>query len=529
MRCKGCRATLPLLKTRWLAKADRKRVLLTLMPRQDGTGVDFHIETDVPRADGTAVQRREHDKRLGAGTMSASGASCPCCPATMSMEDIRVEGAARRLGATPIAVVVSGPRGKEYRRPEDEEVGAAEVSDEEPEAFYREIPFNLPSEDICAERPSPNSRGASGLPKYGIAEWQDMFTGRQILTLGKLVRETRRLPEGMAGLPEDWREALQAFSALCVDRLADYSSAVCSWHNSGEKLRNTFSRFALPMVWDYTEVNPLSETSGGFSGALDWVARVVEHLQSAAHGSPIATVLHQSATDQSTGGFDVICTDPPLRRHSLLRHHGLLPCLASADLAGHFAGIRLRFRGSSRSQVGSVQELWRTGRSAESFRRRQGGIEAKLRRRDGAGVRRMPRGAPRRMDALVVVFANKSPDAWEIPRRRIDPGWLRGCGLLADSNGDAEQAGWRRKARILSLAGLPQASGGAAGLGYGGAGGDARTTSPAELREFWDAGIRGPGLRVGSDGTRAPSLLPSSRCKKGGRTRRVDDGLRLPA
>ena len=32
VRCKGCRATLPLLKTKWLAKKDNKRVLLTVTP-----------------------------------------------------------------------------------------------------------------------------------------------------------------------------------------------------------------------------------------------------------------------------------------------------------------------------------------------------------------------------------------------------------------------------------------------------------------------------------------------------------------
>ena len=37
--CKQCRATLPLLKTRWLCKKDRKRVLLTMEPKADQTGV----------------------------------------------------------------------------------------------------------------------------------------------------------------------------------------------------------------------------------------------------------------------------------------------------------------------------------------------------------------------------------------------------------------------------------------------------------------------------------------------------------
>ena len=60
--------------------------------------------------------------------------------------------------------------------------------------------------------------------------------------------------------------------SCAVSKLADYSSAFCSWHNSGEKLRNTFARFALPMVWDYCEVNPLADTTGGFMASVEWIA-----------------------------------------------------------------------------------------------------------------------------------------------------------------------------------------------------------------------------------------------------------------
>ena len=132
VRCKGCRATMPLLKTRWLCKKENKRV--SAHDDAEGgrkTGVDFGVETDVPRSGGNAAQQREHDKRIGAGTMSRSGASCPCCPTIMTMEDIRLEGRAGRLGAVMTAVVVDGPKGKEYRLPEDEELPAAEVSSEE--------------------------------------------------------------------------------------------------------------------------------------------------------------------------------------------------------------------------------------------------------------------------------------------------------------------------------------------------------------------------------------------------------------
>ena len=153
VRCKGCRATLPLLKTKWLAKKDNKRVLLTVTPNADQTGVVFGIETDVPQVGGNAAQRREYDKRRGAGSMSRSGAQCPCCPTTMRMDDIRYEGRSGRLGAVMTAVVVDGPKGKEYRLPTEEELRAAEVSQQELDELYAHIPFGLPEEPTPRQGP----------------------------------------------------------------------------------------------------------------------------------------------------------------------------------------------------------------------------------------------------------------------------------------------------------------------------------------------------------------------------------------
>ena len=65
--CKQCRTMLPLLKTCWLCKKDRKRVLLTMQRGAVQTDVTFAVQTDVPRSGGNAAQRREHDKRIGAG------------------------------------------------------------------------------------------------------------------------------------------------------------------------------------------------------------------------------------------------------------------------------------------------------------------------------------------------------------------------------------------------------------------------------------------------------------------------------
>src|SRR5260370_12319078 len=105
--CKNCRATVPLLKTRWLCKKDNKRVVLTMEPNADKTGVVFGVQNDAPSlAKGSAAQKREYDKKMAGGTMSRSGVTCPCCSTIMTMEDIRREAQTGCLGAIMTAGVV---------------------------------------------------------------------------------------------------------------------------------------------------------------------------------------------------------------------------------------------------------------------------------------------------------------------------------------------------------------------------------------------------------------------------------------
>ena len=83
-----------------------------------GLGPVFSILSgdDAATQGGNGAQRREYDKKLGAGTMSRAGVTCLCCGLPwMSREDLRLEGDAGRLGKIMTAVVVDGVGGKEYR------------------------------------------------------------------------------------------------------------------------------------------------------------------------------------------------------------------------------------------------------------------------------------------------------------------------------------------------------------------------------------------------------------------------------
>ncbi|HQE84795.1 MAG TPA: DUF1156 domain-containing protein, partial [Candidatus Hydrogenedentes bacterium] len=236
--CKNCRATIPLLKTRWLCKKEKKRVVLTMEPVKADAGtrgrgdaetgceeavpfVQFGIETNVPVKGGNPAQRREHDKRIGAGTMSRSGAKCPCCPAIMMMEDIRLEGRAGRLGTANTAVVTDGPIGKEYRLPTKPEIAMAAKAQDLLPAVFAQIPFGLPDEPL----PSKEALGFR-VPLYGFDNWGKLFTPRQLMALGVFVKSIASSGREMA---DAWptielRDAILLYLACSLDRAVNYLS-----------------------------------------------------------------------------------------------------------------------------------------------------------------------------------------------------------------------------------------------------------------------------------------------------------------
>ena len=493
VRCKGCRATIPLLKTRWLAKKDGKRVILTMTPNSESSGIVFGIDQNVPQRDGNSARRRDHDKQIGGGTMSRSGVSCPLCPTIMTMEDLRLDGRAGRLGEVMTAVVVDGLDGKEYRLPTDHECQVAKVENADLERLFGEIPFGLPEEST----PSKESLGMR-IPRYGFDTWRTLFTNRQLLTLGTFVQEIRRLPGVMTDCPDAWRVAVVANLTLTVSRLADRGSTLATWTNDRETIRSTFARFALPMVWDFAESCPLADTSGGFGQAVEWTAKVGEHLLAAARDAPVPVVLNQSAASPqddiaNSDRFDLICTDPPYYDaipysdlmdffHVWLRRalHGLTPEVDAAFEAP---------LGPKWSAEASDGEL------IDDAARFDGNREASKRNYEDGMARAFSRfhKALRDDGRLIVVFANKSPAAWEtLVSALIRAGFV----VVGSWPIRTEMENRQRSLSSAALASSiwivcrkrpPARVGWDAGVLA-----EMRENISQQLRDFWDAGIRGP-------------------------------------
>jgi putative DNA methylase len=493
--CKNCRATIPLLKTRWLCKKDTKRVLLAMEPNARRTEVVFSVQQDVPAPGGNTAQRRENDKRLGQGTMSRAGASCPCCgkPGTVAMtsEDIRQEGLAGRLGTVMTAVVVDGLKGKEYRLPLADEIEAAAAAEAELPKLFAEIPFGLPDEPL----PSKEALGFR-VPLYGLDRWSKLFTARQLMALGTLTRAVRSVTQVplWQGYPMDWSAGIAAYLALAVDRVANRASTLCMWNMPAEKIEQTFARFALPMMWDFAESNPLSDASGNFAGEIEWVQLVSSHTAKTAEGQGKGTAYCQSAISPQEGRFDIVVTDPP--------YYDAIPY---SDLMDFFyVWLRRTLHGQSVEIDAAFAEPLGPKWSSEANdgeliddASRFGSDKTRSKEVYEDGMYRAFRACDNALASdgrMVVVFANKQPDAWEtLVSAMIRAGFVvegswpiqteRGGGVRNYGRASLASSVWlvcRKRPETARPGWDTQVLA------------DMRERIATQLREFWDAGIRGP-------------------------------------
>lgn len=492
--CKNCRAAIPLLKTRWIVRKGARRILLTYTPRPDGKGVTFGLERHVPLKGGNAAQRREHDRRLAQATMSRSGAICPCCGAPNPGDYYQHEAQQGRLGAQLLAVVHEvRPKGKskkpskDYRLPSEEDLAVFSRVPPILDRLEQELPFGLPHEPISAARPSPNARGMSGLTRFGIVEHSQMYGTRQLASLAQFalrVHDVRSAARGI-GYSEDWADALAAYLYCSLARLADRQSTLCTWQVSAQQINHVFARYALTMTTDYAEVAPFADSSGGYLQGVEWTAEVVEHLTAALCDAPPPTVVRGSAGAYAAGPFDVIITDPP--------YYDSVPY---ADVMDYFYVWARRAVGDRWTEEFATP-LAPTEEEYIQHAGRLGGDNDGARAKYESNMERAFRQAAEMLTPdgrFVIVFAHKDPAAWgtlvgAIVRAgfTVDASWPiqteRASRLLALSSAALSSSVWLvcKKRPVTARPGWDNRV-----LD------EMRSNISARLREYWDAGIRGP-------------------------------------
>ena len=285
----------PLVNSWWLSKKKGKEAWVK------ATVVDGQVQYEVQHnADGP--KKGEDGTRVGRGGISLADGT------PISADYIKEQGVQRGLGSHLIAIVAEDKKGRLYLSPNAEHMAASLVK----------APDDVPRQEL------PYDPRNIWTPAYGLTNFSDLFTNRQLValtTLSDLVSEARskvledalaagilageRLEDGGVGA-EAYADAVATYLALGVSRTADYNNALCTWHTTRDTVTHLFTRQAIPMTWDYIETNVLSNSSGNFLGQLKIVAKVIQRLPAEISGE----VRQISATSRDYADL-VVSTDPP--------------------------------------------------------------------------------------------------------------------------------------------------------------------------------------------------------------------------
>ena len=293
----------PLVSTFMLSTKKGKEAYVE--PVIEGRGYRFTVKVSVP-SDADAA-------KLGTTAGKRSAFLCLISGVPVTYAHIRSEGKADRMGVRLMAVVADGDRGRIYLNPTAEQ-----------ESIAREAPavWN-------PDMPLPDNPRDFKTPNYGLTTYADLFTPRQLValtTFSDLVQQARERVQHdavAAGLADHhkplrdggtgaraYAEAVGVYLAFALSKVTDLANTIVMWRTDRESSYHLFSKQAIPMSWDYCELNTLLHGTGSYSGAINWTAESIEGVVSRA-GSISGEAVQLDAATQYLSQHKLVSTDPP--------------------------------------------------------------------------------------------------------------------------------------------------------------------------------------------------------------------------
>lgn len=281
----ACRAVAPLVSSFWLSK--RKGDLTWVEPVPGGPGhlVTFEVKTGTGGAPPSTKTGR-------GGTFR-----CATCDGVIPEEHVKAEGMAGRLGQQLLAIAVDRDGQRKYLSAHD--AGG---------------PPHVARPDDVADVEQPDYARWFSAPAYGMSSFADLFTNRQLVMLGAFADAVADVAGWVTddGGDEVYARTIASILGLALGKLAMSNSTQARWYLGGEggstRVQAAFSRHALPMVWDFVELNPFSERAANWAGMVDSVVTGLGALPRATPGLARQGDA-RTAADQSSSCL--VATDPP--------------------------------------------------------------------------------------------------------------------------------------------------------------------------------------------------------------------------
>lgn len=267
-----------------------------VVPIRNGDDYRFEVKCGIP------------PKEAKTGTKAGRGGNFRCIVSGVPIAPvyIRSEGVAGRIKTRLMAVVAEGRNGRIYLTP----------SDSLSKSFVTAESHVLPEGNL------PEKHRAFTPMIYGMTEWKHLFTARQLSamsTFTKLIsctferviddcsRNAHNADHSRNKESESYAKAVTTYLALALSKVADYNCSLVPWYTKEDRPGHLFSQQAVPMVWDFTELNPLADIGGTFLKSVKIVADALAGCCPKGRRGMVS----QSDAVQVSGGPFVFSTDPP--------------------------------------------------------------------------------------------------------------------------------------------------------------------------------------------------------------------------
>lgn len=252
---------------------------------------------------GELSKAAEESKRLGTKAGKAKDFICHLTNSPIQRSYIQAEGKAGKLSKRLMAIVTLGRNGRVYLSPNQSHHDIAVSEDNSPEVETARETF------LSGSTPTRAMITGGVCSAYGLSTWGHLFTSRQLTaltTFSNLVSEVQKqiLTDGGS---KEYAQAISVYLGFAVDKLVDINSSACSWISANGVIRNTFARQAIPMVWDYTEANPFSTSTGCYDLILGKIKECIDEFPATKKG-----IANQIDAQTDNGLREVmVSTDPP--------------------------------------------------------------------------------------------------------------------------------------------------------------------------------------------------------------------------
>ena len=277
----ACGINMPMMKTFQLStKANNRHWTKPVIDRETNT-ISFKVQNhpaDVPTE----------------ATVNRNGATCIACNTSAKLDYVRQQARESKISEQMTAIVAKGDKKRLFISPTDEHVQVALSAE----------PKWKPSQTIT-KNPKVSALA------YGTTHWHQLFTERQLLiltTFSDLISEVHSQII-QDGADKEHADAVCTYLAFAIGKNADNGSSYASWYVGQEAVRNIFSRQAIPMIWDFAEVNPFCDQTKNWTAQIERVATAISYLPSDSNRGK--TLQADASTTVHANDGPIIVTDPP--------------------------------------------------------------------------------------------------------------------------------------------------------------------------------------------------------------------------